>query len=183
MAMSIGPELEHRENPAVSGLLKESQGETAADRLNTYKQAGREAKGLLNADSSFNTGLSYRSPQTDAIRSKYLGEFNKAQERVDLDLSKSATNDHVKKLAIATDLANQEIQINRQKAMMRSRIKRANKQARAQTIGAVLGIVGAGAGAFFGGPSGAVGGGMVGQGIGNAAAGGGGGEMRTVKAQ
>lgn len=174
MAFEIGPELQERNDPAVSGFLKEAQGTSADQRLSTYKDAARGSSGLIQSDNQFNKSLGM-NPQTDAIRSKYMGEFNKAQDRQDLELSKSSTQDHLKKLAIASDLASQEIQLNQQKAMLRAKIKRANKQARAQTIGAVLGIVGTGVGAFYGGPSGAVGGGMLGQSLGTAAAGGGGG--------
>lgn len=134
------------------------------------------AKGLLADDSQYakqlggieDTGLS------KAIKQRYSQNYNIQNKQLDLNIAKQAQTDKLQHLLSVSQLANQEVLQNRQKALLKYRIEQANKRARGQVLGTVLGItggiVGGVAGAFAGGvgaPAGAMAGYALGQGVGN----------------
>jgi hypothetical protein len=113
---------------------------------------------------------------SQAIRSKYAGEFDRSMGRLKFDNVKAANTDHLKKLEVATQMANEEHAMNFQKEMQRKKMAQAKKAMRGQLVGSVLGIVGgvvggvvAGAGTLgIGAAAGASAGYAAGQGLGQA---------------
>lgn len=154
---------------AQSFALEARQG-SSAGRAADYGSGTETARGLLNSgDNGFTAGLGGENQaMSQAIKAKYGGTFNRAQDRLNVDNLKNAKADHLKKLEVATQMATQEHQMNFEKEMQRKKMAQMAKAMRGQVVGSVLGIVGAGAGAFFGGPAGMMAGAALGQGAGQA---------------
>ena len=133
------------ENPAsITANVNTQANQTNQDIANQYtgdaKSAGR---GLLNSTDNFNNGLSFGDKaQTQAIQSRYTQAYNRGESALSLDALKNAQSDHIRNLQIATQAAGQEVELNRQKAIMKWNIEQQNKKARGAILGTTLGIVG-----------------------------------------
>lgn len=151
----------------IRDLTQGEAGQTSQGRASEFmapaKQAGR---GLLNQDDTFNKGLSYGDSATiDAIRSKYKADYNRAEKKISHDTLLKADESRLRSLQVTSDLAGKEVEMNRQKEILKWKQKQAKRQAKAALVGSVLGLTGAAAGAAIGGPAGA----MVGMSAGTAA--------------
>jgi hypothetical protein len=153
----------------ISDFGKEAREGSAGERVREYSQGSRFASGLLDQPSSFERGLggAPASPELSAIKAKYNQEFGQSQRRLNLNVMKQGEEDNLRKIQIANQMAAEEMEINRQKELLRWQRKQAKRAARGQMIGSVLGIVGAGAGMAIGGPGGRAAGGMVGYSVGS----------------
>jgi hypothetical protein len=166
---SIDPgSLDYTSSPALSQAISEQSG-SSADLGRQYSLGASQARGLLTNAPDSNSGLSYGNRAvSDAIKSRTMGGFNRSMNELNLNTMKAAQSDHLRNLQVATNAATQEVEQNKQKAVLRWKIDQANKAARGQIVGTTLGIVGGVAGAVFGGPAGAMAGYAVGSGVGNA---------------
>jgi hypothetical protein len=144
--------------------------ESTASRHTDYMGGEQAARGLLNTPDSYSGGLSYGDSATrDAIRSKAFGGFEKAHAHLSIETLKNADQDHLKKLEVASSMANEEYQMNMQKEILRKKQAQAKQMARGALVGSVLGIVGGVTGGAAGGAPGAMAGYQLGSGVGNAA--------------
>jgi hypothetical protein len=145
--------------------------DSTAQRHSNYMGGTEAARGLLNSPDSYSGGLSYGdSAVRDAIRQKGVGSFNQSQNRLSIETLKRADQDHVKKLEVASQMANEEFQMNMQKEILRKKQAQAKQMARGAMVGSVLGIVGAVGGASVpgAGVGGAIAGNRLGEGFGTA---------------
>jgi hypothetical protein len=162
----------------ISDFGKEARADSAQGRFEGYTGGSASARGLLSDSGGLDRSLSYDNPTLSAIKQKYgASEFGRENKRLNLSMFRAAQEDNLRKVQVANELAGQEIEINRQKEMLRRQRKAASKAARGQLIGTALGIVGMGVGAYMGGPgagrlAGAMVGNAVGQGAGAAMGGG-----------
>lgn len=152
---------------------KEAQGRSNADLYKDYSSGLGSARGLMQDSGSFDAGLGTKNPTLSAIQSRYGQKYDQFEKGLKLDLMRKADEDNIKKLTIANQLADREMALNREREILKNKIKSAKKAARGATIGNILGIAGGAVGAYYGG--GAAGGmaGMgIGQGVGSAIGGG-----------
>lgn len=166
---SLNPgDLDYTSSPALGQALT-NLGGSNADLAKKYSAGSGEARGLLMNAPDSNSGLSYGDRAiSDAIKSRSMREFNTSQNRLELETMKSAQTDHLRNLQVATQAASQEVEQNKQKAILRWKIDQANKASRGQVLGTTLGIVGGVVGAVYGGPAGAAAGYAAGSGVGSA---------------
>ncbi len=157
-------------SPAIAANVNQYAGQTNQGIANSYTQGGESAaRGLLNAPSNFNSGLSYGDQATSAaIKARYLPQQNMAQSELKIDAMKNADADHLRNLQTATQAAGQEVEMNKQKAILKWKIDQQNKKARGAILGTTLGIVGGVVGGIYSGGTGAAAGYAAGQGVGNA---------------
>ncbi len=164
--------LEARSSPALGAFSKEQAGQSNQDIANTYGQAAMASgRGLLNAPNNTNSSLSYGDQATTAaIRGRTNQKYTQEENGLKLDIIKNAQADHIRNLQSATQLASQEVEQNRQKALLKWKIDQANKKARGSIVGETLGIIGGAAAAYYsGGNMAAAGAGyQAGKGIGTA---------------
>lgn len=112
-----------------------------------YNSGSQEARGLLTRPDGYNSGLAYGdNATTAAIKSRYMQGYNRQEKELSTENMLNANKDNIKKLQIATDMAGQEVELNKQKELLKWKIKQANKAHRGAVLGNVLGIVGAVAG-------------------------------------
>lgn len=155
-----------------SGLIESGQ-ETGQQAGQRYMQAGSEAgRGLLGREDNYNQGLAYGDRAiSDAIKSKYMQQYGKAEKKLNTQVLLKADQDKVKELNLTSQLANEEVELNKQKDMLKWKKKQADKKARGNVLGTVLGItVGTVAGIYSGGSGAAAGyaaGNAAGQAIGS----------------
>jgi hypothetical protein len=121
---------------------------------------GTNQSGLIDSGASFDNTLAYK-PQTDAIRSKYMQGYNTQMAGLENKMSLESKNASFNKIAVATEAAAQEAQLNFQKELMKYKQKMAKRAQRMATIGTVLNVAGTAGGFAVGGPAGAVVGGAV----------------------
>lgn len=158
-----------------TNFAQEARTETAEGRHQNYMGGTEAARGLLNRQDNFGDTLGGGPDGAlkAAIRSKYAGNFERAQDRLNFDMLKNAKSDHLKKLEVATQMAEQEHAMNFEKEMQRKKMAQAKQAMRAQLVGSVLGIVGGVSGAAISGsPTGMLAGQALGQGVGTAVGGG-----------
>jgi len=137
---------------------------------NDYTSEGKRAgRGLLTQEDSFNKGLAYDNPMSTAIKKRYMGDYNLKENELSNRMLRSASEDRIRSLHSASQMAAEEVQQNKQKEMLRNEIDQANKRARGAVLGNVLGIVGGIVGGIYGGAGGAQAGYAAGSGIGQAA--------------
>jgi hypothetical protein len=103
---------------------------------------------------------------TQAIQNRYSQGFNQNQAQLNTSIMQNADADHLQNLTVATNAASQEVELNRQKALLAWKIDQANKRARGQILGTTLGIVGGVVGGVAGGADGAMAGYKLGSGVG-----------------
>lgn len=151
------------------GLYADAMKSSGAGLLAENSKGTERAQGLMNAPDTFQQGLGGQpNPMSDAIRNKYMGEFNQGQRALKTQQKMDASNQYFDKLAKVKEMVGQEQQMNFEKAMAKYKAEQAKKAARGALVGQVLGIVGAVvAGAYTGG-AGAAGGYMAGNAVGNA---------------
>ncbi len=170
--MNIGNySLDASADPAITAGVKEQVGQSNQGLANSYSAPAISAgRGLLNAHDNFNSGLSFGDNATSAaIKSRYDQKYKQSENALKLDTMKNANADHIRNLHVATAAAGQEVELNKQKAILKWKIEQAEKKARGAVVGNVLGIVGGVVGAVYGGPAGAGAGYALGQGVGTAA--------------
>ena len=162
--------LDPRSDPSLTSFSREQVGQSNQDVANNYGQGAMAAgRGLLNAPNNMNSSLNYGDQATTAaIRSRTNQQYTQSENGLKLDVMKNAQADHIRNLQSATAMAGQEVEQNRQKALLKWKIDQANKKARGAVVGNVLGIVGGVVGAYAGGPAGAGAGYAVGSGAGQA---------------
>lgn len=158
----------------ISDLGADARAGSAQQLYKDYTGEANQAASGLMADTSterFNAGLGGNNdPTLSAIKNKYNKQFSHNQQRLSLGAMRDAEEDNLRKIQVANQLADQEMEMNRQKEMLKQQMKKAKRAARSATIGNILGVAGAGAGfAFGGGPAGAAVGMGSGQAIGNMA--------------
>lgn len=155
-------------------LVQDVSRDSASGMGSRYMDAGRSAgRGLLSSGPdtfSQNLGGSDQA-MGQAIRAKYMQKYSQGERKLAHEMNKAGQNDYLKKLAVTSDLANQEHQLNVQKEMLKQKQKAAKKAARGQIVGQVLGIAGAVVGgvASLGNPAAIYAGYQVGNAAGNAA--------------
>lgn len=139
-----GQNIDATSDPAIGATVDRQIGLTNAGMAKDYMASAPQARGLLGENSNFNSGLAYGDKaNTQAIRNRYMPDYNLQQKELNLETIKSAQTDHIRNLQVATQAASQEVEMNRQKALIKWKIDQANKQARGAVLGQVLGITGA----------------------------------------
>lgn len=152
-------------------IALDARSETGASRAANYGSGTETARGLLNRPDTFSEGIGGGDPaMSQAIRAKYTSGFNRNVDRMNLQNLKKAGDDHLKKLEVATQMANEEHKMNFEKEMARKKAAQAKAAMRGQLLGSVLGIVGGVAGgvATGGNPMGIMAGAQLGSGTGQA---------------
>lgn len=166
-----GQSLDSTVTPSITQNIDNQASHSNQQIADSYGSGGA-GRGLLNAPNNFDNHLNFGNrAQTDAIRQRYMPEFDRSEKQLSLDNLKGAQMDHLRNLQVATQAASQEVVMNREKALMKDRIEKANRAARGQVLGSVLGIVGGVVGGVYGGPAGAAAGYAGGNAVGNAAGG------------
>lgn len=154
----------------VSSFVDEARNENQSDLAQKYGSAIQEGQGLINRPDNYNQGLSFGNQAlSQAIRNKYQGQ-NLQPQAMALESRRMATESHLNKLNMASQLAADEANMNLQKEILRQKKKQAQRAARGQVLGAVLGIGGAIAGGAVtgGNAAGIMAGASAGQGVGQA---------------
>ncbi len=142
----------------VASFAAENANQSAASRAQDYTKGFETARGLLKDDGSFNKSLGFgNDAMIGAIRQKYRGEYGMKERRIGQNLRQSAEQDYLKRLAIASEMAGQEHELNMQKEILRQKKAAAKRAARGQIIGTVLGIAGGVAGGVLGSAAGPTG--------------------------
>jgi len=162
-----GQSLDPTATPAITDSIQHQGGMTNQGLANSYSSGG-QGQGLLNAHSNFDSSLGFSNPESDAIKSRYMPQFQRSEQQLSLDNIKGAQQDHIRNLQVATQAAGQEVELNKQKAILRNKIEQQNRAARGAVLGQTLGIVGGVVGAIYGGAPGAMAGYQLGSGAGNA---------------
>lgn len=167
-------------DPAITANVNEQVGQSNQDVASRYNGGIPQARGLLSSGGD-SGGLAYGDHATSAaIRSRYSMPYMREENQLKLDNMRNAATDHLRNLTVASQAAGQEVEDNRQKAILKWKVDQANRKARGAVLGSVLGIIGGvaggvGAGMASGGaaaPAGAMGGYALGQGAGNMIGGG-----------
>ncbi len=156
---------------SITNNVNEQVGQSNQHIADAYTQDAKAAgRGLLNAPSNFNNSMSYGDQATSAaIKSRYDQQYNRSEKAIDLQAIRGAQEDHVRNLQVASQAAGQEVELNKQKAILKWKKEQADKVARGQILGTTLGIVGGVVGAIYGGGApGATAGYGIGSGVGNA---------------
>lgn len=162
-----GQSLEASANSDITANIGEySRGSNQSLADSFGSSAGR---GLLSSRNNFdqNTGFGH-SAEMDAIRGRYMPKFERQEKQLNLDNLRGASMDRLRNLQVATQAAGEEVQINKQKAILKDKIEKAQKAARGAVLGHVLGIVGGVVGGVVSGGTAAAGGYMAGQAAGQA---------------
>lgn len=170
-----GYNVDSNADPNITANVNEQVGHSNADLAGKYGSGITQARGLLAQPETFNSQLGYGDKATSAaIRSRYSMPYNQSEKQLKLDNLRGAATDHLRQLSVASAAAGQEVEENRQKAILRWKVDQANKRARGAVVGSVLGIVGGVAGGIAGAYAGGVGAGtgamagyQLGQGAGN----------------
>lgn len=158
-------------DPSISSNVATQTGTSNQDYAANYGSGNSTARGLLNgANPSFDQNLDFgNQAQTQAIQGRYSQPYYRGEAQLSTNIVAAADADHLHNLQVATDAAGQEVELNRQKALMAWKIDQANKRARGQILGTTLGIVGGVVGGIYGGAGGATAGYAAGSGVGQAA--------------
>ncbi len=166
-----------RKDLANSGLVyDEAMGSSAQAELSNNLEGTESARGLLQPNQNFERGLGSANPQDDgmsqAIQNKYMGKFNQEQDAFKNVQKLDAQKQSFDKVSQASQLVNQEMAMNFEKALEKEKRRRASKAARAGIVGNVLGIVVGAVAGYFTGGAGAAAGYAAGNAAGSAIAGG-----------
>ncbi len=165
-----GNDLDSTAAPSLTETIRNQASHTNQDIANSYTHDAQSAgRGLLNSSDNFNNGLSFGDKaQTAAIQSRYTNAYHRGESALSLDSIKNAQADHIRNLQTATSAAGQEVEMNKQKAILKWKIEQQNKKARGAILGTTLGIVGGVVAGIYSGGTGAAAGFAAGEGIGNA---------------
>lgn len=143
-----------------TGLVYDSAVNSSADKQLSNNLRGTEsARGLLGPDANFEQGLGGQDKAlSQAIQNKYSQVQGGRDRQFQHEQKNMANQMHFEKVQHASELVNQEQQMNFQKAIEKKKREQASKAARGALVGQVLGIVvGAVAGAYTGGAGAAAG--------------------------
>lgn len=155
-------------DPSLGATIDSQVGKSNADIGRSYTSGNQEARGLLNDPGQLNKSLGFNDQAMgDAIRSKYMQGYGHKESQLNNKMFQQADADHIRQLAGASELANQEVEMNRQKEILRWKVQQSKKAQRGAILGNVLGIAGAAGGAYAGGPQGMMAGMQGGQAAGN----------------
>ncbi len=165
-----GNSLDSTSDPSIGANIASQASQTNQGLANSYSQGAESAgRGLLNSSDNFDKGLSFGDKaQTAAIQSRYTQSYNRGESALSLESLKNAQADHIRNLGVATQAAGQEVEMNRQKAILRWKIEQENKKARGAILGTTLGIVGGVVAGIYSGGTGAAAGYAAGNAAGNA---------------
>lgn len=134
----------------LGSFINEQAGQTNAGIAKDYTGGNAEARGLLNKPDNFNQGLSFGDrAQSDAIKSKYTQQYAHKESELNNKMLQNADADHVRKLQNASNLATEEIELNKQKQILQYKKQQASKAARGAVLGHVLGVVGGVTAGYF----------------------------------
>ncbi len=167
-----GYDIEETAEPNITSNINHQIGQSNASTAAGYSGGMSQARGLLTAPDSFNqASASGDSAMSAAIRSRSNQQYGLQENQLKVSIAKNADADHLRNLQVATAAAGQEVEMNRQKQILKFKMDQANKKARGQILGTTLGIVGGIVGGVAGGMStggaGAASGAMAGYGIGS----------------
>lgn len=162
-----GQSLEASADPNIAANVNEygrGSNQSLADSFSSG--AGR---GLLSSRNNFDqdTGFGH-SAEMDAIRGRYMPQFDRQEKQLKLDNLKAAGMDRIRNLQVATEAAGQEVQMNKQKTILKDKIEKAQRAARGAVLGHVLGIVGGVVAGYFTAGTGAAAGFAAGEAAGQA---------------
>ena len=165
-----GYNVDSTSDPSITANVNHQVGQTTQGIANSYTHGAESAgRGLLNSSDNFNNGLSFGDKaQTAAIQSRYTQGYNRGESALNLEAIKNAQADHIRNLGVATQAAGQEVELNKQKAILRWKIEQQNKKARGAILGTTLGIVGGVVAGIYSGGTGAVAGYAAGNAAGQA---------------
>lgn len=156
-------------SPAVGDLSRNTNVQTPSQIAGDYSSAMSQGKGLLNSSDNFDKGLGYGNhAETQAIKNRYMPEYGLQESKLNYENVRNAETDKLQHLQVVTGLAGQEVQLNKQKALLKWQVEQQNKKARGAVLGNVLGIVGGVVGAIYGNAPGAAAGFAAGEGAGQA---------------
>jgi hypothetical protein len=141
-------DLDATHSPEIEALALEGR-KSNAGVAKDYMQGTEAGRGLLT-QSGPSQSLAFGSPMQAAIKSRYMGEYNFEKQKLEHKVLRSASEDNIRNLAATSQMANEEVEQNRQKMMLKNEVEQANKRARGQVLGTVLGITGGLAGAYVG---------------------------------
>src|SRR6185503_7205415 len=162
-----GQNLDPTATPAITDSINHQVGMSNQGLANSY--SSNAGQGLLNLNTSGGSGTAFQpSAESAAIRNRYMPQFNRSEQQLSLDNLKGAQEDHIRNLQVATAAAGQEVELNKQKAILKDKIDQANKKARGAVLGTVLGIVGGVVAGIYTGGTGAAAGYAAGNAAGNA---------------
>lgn len=168
-----GQNMDDYADPSITANVNEQVGQSNAGIARNYEGGIDQARGLLSQPEHFNSQLAYGDKATtDAIRSRFSQPYMREEHKLKTDIMMNASQDHIRNLQSASHAAGQEVEANRQKAILRWKIEQSNKRARGAVLGNVLGIVGGVVGGAYSGGAAAGAGYAAGQGVGNAVGGG-----------
>lgn len=162
-----GQSLEASSDPSIGANVNEySRGTNQSLADSFHSNAGR---GLLAAPDTFDRTSNFgNGAERDAIRNRYMPQFDRQEKQLNLDNIKGASMDRLRNLQVATEAAGQEVQMNKQKAVLKDKIEKAQRAARGAVLGHVLGIVGGVVAGVYTGGAGAAGGFAAGEAAGQA---------------
>ncbi len=152
-----GNSLESSADPNITASINEQAHQTNQGLANSYTQPAQAAgRGLLNSHDNFNNSLSFGDrATTTAIKSRYDQTYGRGESALSLESLKNAQSDHIRNLSVATQAAGQEVEMNKQKAILKWKIEQQNKKARGAILGTTLGIVGGVVAGIYSGGTGA----------------------------
>ncbi len=159
-------------DPSVAANVNQQANQTNHGIADSYTQGGVSAgRGLLNSPGTdkFNSGLSFGDQATTAaIKSRYSQQYDRGEGELKLEALKNAQSDHIRNLSVASQAAGQEVEMNKQKAILKWKIDQQNKKARGAILGTTLGIVGGVVAGVYTGGTGTAAGYAAGSAVGNA---------------
>jgi hypothetical protein len=140
-------------DPSIAQNISNDTQSTNGSIASQYGSGNTQARGLLNSgNSGMDSSIDYgNNALTQAIQNRYSQGFNQNQATLNTSIMQNADADHLQNLQVATGAATQEVELNRQKALLAWKIDQANKKARGQILGTTLGIVGGVIGGVAGG--------------------------------
>lgn len=137
-----GQSLEATADPNITANVNQFSSGNIQSTADSYGSGGA-GRSMLNVPNRFDQGLgSSNDVQMAAIRNRYMPQFDRQERQLNLDNLKAAGTDRIRNLQVATQAASEEVQLNKQKAILKDKIEKAQRAARGAVLGHVLGIVG-----------------------------------------
>ena len=151
----------------VSEYAREAQAGNPSEQRRRMLE-GTENVGALIGNRDFNRGLGFgNDAMLGAIEQRTRGDFSRSMRKFKHETTLEAYKRSADKLASASELVSQEIQLNYKAKAIKEARERAKKAARGALVGNILGIAGAVAGASTGNPAAATAGYQLGSAGGN----------------
>ena len=156
------------------GIFRDARDTSSQSTLAQNQQGTGAAKGLLTGADPLASSLGGQpNPMHDAIKAKYMGEYNQQNKALQTQQGLEAKTQYFEKLSKVKQAVGEEQEMNYQKALAKYKQDQARKAARAGLVGNVLGIVVGTVAGIYSGGAGAAAGYAAGNAAGNAIAGGG----------